>query len=93
MANTKQAKKRVRQAETHRQLNASQRSAMRTRVKDLRKLIATGDIKSANEAFPKTASILDKAVNKGLIHRNTAARYKSRLNAKLKAVAQANANQ
>ncbi|HAO24602.1 MAG TPA: 30S ribosomal protein S20, partial [Methylophaga sp.] len=51
MANSAQAKKRARQAETHRQLNASQRSAMRTKVKALRKAIIAGDKEQAVAAF------------------------------------------
>ena len=86
MANIKSAKKRAKQAEFRRQRNASQRSAMRTQVKSLLKVIATGDGKAANEAFPKTASALDRAARKGLIHKNKAARTKSRLNKRIKAL-------
>ena len=86
MANIKSAKKRAKQSEAHRQNNASQRSAMRTQVKSLEKVIVSGDIKVANEAFRKTASILDRAARKGIIHKNTAARKKSRLNKRVKAL-------
>jgi small subunit ribosomal protein S20 len=87
LANIKSAKKRAKQSEAHRQRNASQRSAMRTQVKSLEKIIASGDQKAANEVFRKTASVLDKAARKGLIHKNTAARKKSRLNKRIKSLA------
>lgn len=84
MANTKQAKKRARQAETRRQRNAGQRSEMRTHVKNLLKIIEKGDLSEANATLRKTASILDRAAKKGLIHKNKASRTKSRLNARVK---------
>ncbi|HEV2613734.1 MAG TPA: 30S ribosomal protein S20 [Gammaproteobacteria bacterium] len=84
MANTKQAKKRARQGEARRVRNASQRSEMRTQVKTLLKIIEKGDLAEANAVLRKTASILDKSAKKGLIHKNKAARTKSRLNARVK---------
>ena len=87
MANTTQARKRIRQAEKARQLNASQRSAMRTAVKKLLKTIATGDKSAALQGFSKASSFLDRAARKGLIHKNKANRLKSRLNAKIVAIA------
>lgn len=86
MANSAQAKKRARQAETHRQLNASQRSAMRTKVKALRKAIAVGDKEQAVAAFQSAVPVLDRMARKGLIHKNTAARGKSRLNNAIRAM-------
>lgn len=86
MANSAQAKKRARQAETHRQLNASQRSAMRTKVKALRKAIAIGDKEQAVAAFQAAVPVLDRMARKGLIHKNTAARGKSRLNNAVRAM-------
>ena len=86
MANSAQAKKRARQAETHRQLNASQRSAMRTKVKALRKAIAVGDKEQAVVAFQSAVPVLDRMARKGLIHKNTAARGKSRLNNAIRAM-------
>ena len=79
MANTKQAKKRARQAESRRERNAGQRSAMRTQVKTLLEVIKKGDLAEANLVLKKTASVLDKSAKKGLIHKNKAARHKSRL--------------
>lgn len=87
MANTAQAKKRVRQAQKARARNASQRSAMRTVVKKVLKAIEAKDKNAANEAFRYAASILDRSAGKGLIHKNKAARLKSRINAKIKALA------
>lgn len=86
MANSAQAKKRARQAEVHRQLNASQRSAMRTKVKALRKAIAVGDKEQAVAAFKAAVPVLDRMARKGLIHKNTAARGKSRLNNAVRAM-------
>ncbi|MAK66279.1 MULTISPECIES: 30S ribosomal protein S20 [unclassified Methylophaga] len=86
MANSAQAKKRARQAETHRQLNASQRSAMRTKVKALRKAIIAGDKEQAVAAFQAAVPVLDRMARKGLIHKNTAARGKSRLNNAVRAM-------
>lgn len=86
MANSAQAKKRARQAEKHRQLNASQRSAMRTRIKAIRKAIAAGDKTQATAAFQAAVPVLDRMARKGLIHKNTAARGKSRLNNAVRAL-------
>ncbi len=80
MANTAQARKRVRQAEKSRLRNVGQRSNMRTAIKQIQKAIADGDKDSAKNAFQAAASVLDKACSKGLIHKNKAARDKSRLN-------------
>lgn len=87
LANTKQAKKRVRQSEQRRQLNASHRSMMRTCVKNVVKAIEAGDKTKAAEAFKIAQPILDRMANKGIIHRNKAARHKHRLNARIKALA------
>ncbi len=79
MANTAQAKKRVRQAEKHRQHNASRRSAMRTSIKKVLKAIAGGDKSAAEQAFQAALPVIDRTARKGLIHANKAARHKSRL--------------
>ena len=89
MANTAQARKRVRQAEKHRTHNASRRSMMRTFIKKTLAAIAAGDQEAAKEVFSKTTSVLDKAAKTGLIHKNKAARHKSRLSQKIKAMAAA----
>ena len=79
MPNHKSAKKRMRQNETRRKINRSNRSRMRTAVKNLRAEISSGDKAKANELLSQTVSTIDKAVQKGVLHKNAAARYKSRL--------------
>ena len=84
MANSSQAKKRVRQAEEHRQRNASQRSAMRTHLKKVLNTIAAGDKTQAEAAYKAAVPLLDRAARKGLIHANKAARHKSQLTRRLR---------
>ncbi|WP_438971671.1 30S ribosomal protein S20 [Methylophaga sp.] len=86
MANSVQARKRARQAEDHRLRNASQRSAMRTTIKALRKAIAAGDKEQAVAAYQVAVPALDRMARKGVIHKNTAARGKSRLNNAVRAM-------
>lgn len=86
MANSVQARKRARQAEKHRQHNASRRSAMRTQIKGVIAAIGAGDKDGATEAFKQAVPVIDRAANNGLIHKNKAARHKSRLNAQIKAL-------
>ena len=86
MANSIQARKRVRQAERRRRHNASFRSAMRTAMKKVLKPIWAGDKAAAAQAFKAAVPVIDSAAGKGLIHRNKAARHKSRLNAHIKAM-------
>lgn len=87
MANTAQAKKRAKQAEKSRIRNAGQRSNLRTFIKKVLAAVNAGDKAQAQAAFQTAVPIIDSAVNKGIIHKNKAARSKSRLNAKLKAMA------
>lgn len=87
MANHKSAEKRVRQTAKRNAINRSNRGELRTKIKGLRGAIAQGDAKLSNESLGSTVSLIDKAVNKGLIHKNTAARYKSRLTRHVAAVA------
>jgi small subunit ribosomal protein S20 len=86
LANSAQAKKRARQAEDSRQRNASQRSAMRTSVKSLQKAIEAGDKEQATAAYQAAVPALDRLARKGLIHKNAAARSKSRLNKAVRAL-------
>lgn len=86
MANSKQAKKRIVQAEKSRQHNVARRSVMRTYLKRTVSAIATGDLAAAQENFAKVVPLLDRYATKGLIHKNKAARHKSRLSAKIKAM-------
>lgn len=87
MANSAQALKRAKQAEKRRQLNASQRSAMRTAVKKVLSAIQAGDKAAANELFRGAQSKLDGMARKGIIEKNKAARSTSRINARIKAMA------
>ncbi|HET8701912.1 MAG TPA: 30S ribosomal protein S20 [Nitrococcus sp.] len=80
MANTPTAKKRARQAVRRRQANQAQRSMMRTCVKKVVRAIEAGDQEQATQAYRQAVPIVDRMVAKGLIHRNKAARQKSRLN-------------
>lgn len=87
MANSAQATKRARQAEKNRQHNVHLRSSMRTAVKKVLAAIASGDKAQANELFRAAQSKLDGMARKGIIHKNKAARSKSRINARIKAMA------
>lgn len=86
MANTAQARKRARQADKHRAHNASIRTRTRTYMKRVLQAINSGDKKAAQQSFKEAASVIDKTAGKGLMHKNAAARYKSRLNARIKAL-------
>jgi small subunit ribosomal protein S20 len=79
MPNHKSAEKRVRQNEKRRQINKSNRSRVRTQIKKLRSALGTGDAAASQELLSPTVSAIDKAVNKGVLHKNTASRYKARL--------------
>ena len=87
MANSAQARKRARQAVKQRAHNASLRSTMRTAIKRVRKAIEAGDKAAAQAVFQNSVSVIDRIADKGLIHKNKAARHKTRLNAKIKALA------
>ena len=87
MANSPQARKRAKQADVRRNHNASLRSRARTYVKKTLAAIATGQHKAATDAFREAAPILDSMVTKGIYKKNKCARIKSRLNAKIKAIA------
>jgi len=78
MPNHKSAEKRVRQNERRRLVNRSNRTRLRSSIKDLRGAL-DGDAKQAAALLPETISEIDKAVQKGVLHRNAAARHKSRL--------------
>ena len=80
MANSAQAKKRAIQAEKRRQHNASLRSSLRTAIKKVVKIIAAGSQTEAQAAYKAAVPVIDRMVNKGIIHQNKAARHKSRLN-------------
>jgi len=86
LANTTSAKKRARQAETHRQRNMSDRSMMRTFVKNVIKAIRGGDVAKAQAAYKAAVPMVDRMARKGIIHKNKAARHKSRLNTRIHAM-------
>ncbi|MDH7487846.1 MAG: 30S ribosomal protein S20 [Anaerolineae bacterium] len=79
MAHTKSAIKRIRSSERRRRRNRTVRSATRTQIKKARQLIEAGEVEPAVEATRRAVSLLDKAAEKGIIHRRNAARRKSRL--------------
>ena len=87
MANSPQARKRARQAEKRRKHNASLRSLVRTQIKKVVAAIGTGDAEQARQAYTQAVPVIDRMADKGIIHKNKAARHKSRLNAKVKALA------
>ena len=89
MANIKSAKKRAVQSEKRRKHNASRRSMVRTFIKKVYAAIAAGDKDTAQKAFNEMQPIVDRQSCKGLIHKNKAARDKSRLSSKVKALAAA----
>ncbi|MGH8161431.1 MAG: 30S ribosomal protein S20 [Gammaproteobacteria bacterium] len=86
MANSAQARKRARQAEDRRTHNQVLRSRMRTAMKKVLNSVARGDLETARAAFKATVPQIDGMVTKGLLNKNTAARYKRRLNARVKAL-------
>jgi small subunit ribosomal protein S20 len=86
MANIKSAIKRIRQNEKRRVRNAAVRSTVRTSVKTTRTALEGGNADQARESLQRTIQVLDKAATKGVIHKNTAARKKSRLMRQLNAL-------
>jgi small subunit ribosomal protein S20 len=87
MANTKQARKRSRQARTLNQHNTALRSRLRTAIKKVRKAIAGGDKATAAAEFRASTRVIDSIADKKVVHKNLAARNKSRLAAAIKAMA------
>ena len=79
MANHKSAEKRIRQTAKRNEVNSRNRSRLRTQIKKLRAAIEEGDQQTAQTLLPQTVSLIDKSVQKGILHGNAAARYKSRL--------------
>jgi len=87
MANIASARKAARQSVKRRHHNASLRSEIRGAVKRVRKAIAGGNKTAAQQVFRQSISVIDSIADKKIIHKNTAARYKSRLAAAIKAMA------
>ena len=88
MPNHKSAEKRVRQNVKRNAINRNNKTALRTQIKKLRAALASGDKNQSQELLTPTISVIDKAVNKGVLHKNTAARYKSRLTSHVNNLAQ-----
>lgn len=86
MANIKSSKKRAKQAVVRNMRNNSQRSMLRTSVKKVLKALEANDAAGAQEAFKAAQPLLDRFSARGLIHKNKAARHKSRLTARIKAL-------
>ena len=89
MANSPSAKKRAKQAEKRRSHNASLRSMVRTYIKNVVNAIAAKDLELAKTAYTAAVPVIDRMADKGIIHKNKAARHKSRLNAHIKALGEA----
>ena len=86
MANTPSAKKRAKQAEKRRSHNASLRSMVRTYIKNVVKAIDTKDAEKAQAAYVLAVPVIDRMADKGIIHKNKAARHKSNLTAQINAM-------
>ncbi len=86
MANSRQATKRARQGERRREHNAALRSRMRTFIKKVVNAIESGDRKAAEGAYKDAVPLIDSSAGKNIIHANKAARHKSRLNARIRAM-------
>jgi small subunit ribosomal protein S20 len=87
VANTPSAKKRAKQAEKRRSHNGSLRSMVRTYIKNVVKAIEAKDLEKAQTAYTLAVPVIDRMADKGIIHKNKAARHKSRLNTKIRALA------
>jgi len=83
MANHKSAEKRMRQNERRNEINRRNRSRLRTEIKKLRAAIDAGKREEAQALLTQTISLIDKSIQKGVLHHNAAARYKSRLTTKI----------
>ncbi|MEC8075134.1 MAG: 30S ribosomal protein S20 [Pseudomonadota bacterium] len=86
MANSPQARKRAKKSEKRRAQNASQRSMVRTYIKRVHGAVESNDADAAGAAFSQAVPIIDKMVTKGIMHKNQAARQKSRLNKRVKSL-------
>jgi small subunit ribosomal protein S20 len=79
LANTKSAAKNIRKNERRRNVNKARSSALRSQIKKLRAMLKAKDAAAASKELLKTISAIDRSIRKGVLHKNTAARYKSRL--------------
>ena len=86
MANTYSALKRVRQTERRTEINRKNKTRLRHQIRAMRRALNAKDVKVAGELLPETFSVIDRSAKSGIIKKNTAARYKSKLNLKVKAL-------
>ena len=89
MANTISAQKRVRTAERRTHVNGTRKTRLRHGIRAMRRLLESKDAKAAEALVPKTFSLIDRAAKWGIIKKNTAARYKSRMTVRLRKLAAA----
>jgi small subunit ribosomal protein S20 len=87
MANTYSALKRVRTAERRTEVNRMNKTRLRHAIREMRRVLTGKDPKAATDLLPKTFSVIDRSAKNGIIKKNTAARYKSKLHIKVKALA------
>ena len=87
MANSKQARKRARQSNARNSLRSAQRSRVRSAIRSVRRAIATGDAQTAQNVLRSATRVIDSLADKNVVHKNHAARNKSRLAAAIKAMA------
>jgi small subunit ribosomal protein S20 len=87
MANSKQARKRARQSDARNSLRSAQRSRVRSAIRSVRKAIAAGDAEAAKSVLSSATRVIDSLADKNVVHKNSAARNKSRLAAAVKAMA------
>jgi small subunit ribosomal protein S20 len=79
LANTKSAIKNVRKNQRRREINKTRKGTLRTQIKKLRALVKVKDVEGSAKELVKTISVIDRSIRKGILHKNTAGRYKSRL--------------
>ncbi len=89
MANTTQARKRAQQADQRREHNAAQRTRVRSALRKVEKMLDSGDHAAAEQALREAVPVVDRMADRGIVPKNAASRYKSRLNARLKKLATA----
>lgn len=86
MANTYSAIKRMRQAERRTEFNRKNKTRLRHAIREMRRVLTGKEPKAAIDLLPKTFSVIDRSAKNGIIKKNTAARYKSKLHTKVKAL-------
>jgi small subunit ribosomal protein S20 len=87
LANTKSAAKNIRKNQRRRAINKARVGTLRTQIKKLRSQLGAKDAEAASKELVKTISVIDRSIRKGVLHKNTAARYKSRLTRSVRSLA------